>query len=87
MGIIDCNESTTEGIIDIMQFQHKLLPGHDTDNILRTLSVGDLLTVERQQNAQEILSDGPTPSKRLEGLIPTLADFHAYGNFLEVCMF
>ena len=48
------------------------------------MSVGDLLTTERSENAQDDLQDSTTPSKRLEGLIPALADFHTYGNFLEV---
>ena len=46
--------------------------------------MGDLLTVEREQNAQENLQDSPNSSARLEGLIPALADFHTYGNFMEV---
>ena len=78
------NENTTEGIIDIMKQLHKFVPGHNTDTLVRTFTVGDLLTVERQQNAQEDLRDSPTASERLKGLIPALADFHTYGNFLEV---
>lgn len=81
---MDQNEATTEGIIEIMREQHNFVPGHDTKHPLRMLSFGDLLTVERQQNAQDDLRDSLTPSNRLEGLIPALADFHSYGNFLEV---
>ena len=71
-------------MIDIMQEQHKLVPGHNSPHLVRTLSFGDLLTVERQQNAQEDLKDSATPSGRLERLIPALADFHSCGNFMEV---
>ena len=46
--------------------------------------MGDLLTVEREQNVQENLQDSPNSSARLEGLISALADFHTYGNFMEV---
>jgi len=84
IGILDCNEATTEGMIEIMRYQHKLVPGNNTEAIVRTLSVGDLLTVERQQNAQEDLRDSTTSSTRMEGLISALADFHSYGNFMEV---
>ena len=70
-----------------MKRQHKLVPGHGSDVLCRIFSVGDLLTVEREQNAQEDLRDSPTSSGRLQGLIPALADFHTYGNFLEVCDF
>jgi len=84
LGLLNCNEAKTEGIIEISQYQHKLVPGNNTDTVIRMLSVGDLLTVERQQNAQEDMRDSATPSSRLEGLIPALADFHSYGNFMEV---
>ena len=84
LGILDSDETTTDGMIDIMQEQHKLVPGHNSSHLVRTLSFGDLLTVERQQNAQEDLKDSATSSGRLEGLIPALADFHSYGNFMEV---
>ena len=83
-GVIDENENTEEGIIEIMKLQHQLVPGHGSDTLVRLFSVGDLLTVERQQNAQENLQDSPSRTSRLEGLIPALADFHTYGNFMEV---
>ena len=57
LGIIDCNETTNDGMIEIMQCMHKLVPGHNTEHLVRTLSFGDLLTVERQENAQEQLKD------------------------------
>ena len=49
--------------------------------------MGDLLTVEREQNVQENLQDSPNSSSRLEGLIPALADFHTYGKFMEVIVY
>ena len=70
-----------------MRYQLQFVPGHDSDHLVRVLSVGDLLTVERQQNVQDDLIDSASPSARLEGLIPGLADFHSYGNFMEVSCF
>lgn len=70
-------------MLQIMRHQHQYVP-KSNNNLLRTLSVGDLLTVERAQNAQIDVSDHPTSEERLEGLIPAFADFHTYGNFLEV---
>ena len=67
-----------------MRNHHQYVPGHGTESLLRTFDIGDLMTVERSQNAQDDLLDHPTNSTRLEGLIPGLADFHTYGNFLEV---
>ena len=70
-----------------MRFQHQFVLGHDSNHLIRIFSIGDLLTVERQQNAQDDLSDSASPSVRLEGLIPGLADFHSYGNLVEVSCF
>ena len=72
----------TEGIIEIMREEHMLLPGHTIDNQLRTFFIVDLVNVERVQNTQNDKQD--KPKNRLEGLIPGLADFHTFGNFLEV---
>lgn len=83
LGILEENENSTDGIISILKEEHTLVPCHLTTN-LRTFAVGDLLTVERSQNAQKGLQDAITSTKRLDGLIPALADFHTYGNFLEV---
>lgn len=64
--------------------QHRYVPKY-SNALVRTFTVGDLLTVERSQNLQKILVDNPTPKECLEGLIPALDDFHLNGNFLEVC--
>ena len=70
-----------------MKMQHQLVPGHGSDHLVRLFSVGDLLTVEREQNTQENIQDSPSSSSRLEELIPALADFHTYGNFMEVIVY
>ena len=70
-------------MLQIMRHQHQYVAKSGND-LLRTFSVGDLLTVERSQNAQIDVSDHPTPEQWFEGLIPVLADFHIYGNLLEV---
>ena len=70
-----------------MRYQHQFVPGHDSNHLVRIFSIGDLLTVERQQNAQDDLSDSASALARLEGLTPGLADFHSYGNFMEVSCF
>ena len=59
-----------------MKMQHQLVPGHGPDHLVRLFSVGDLLTVEREQNTQENLQDSTSSSSRLEGIIPALVDFH-----------
>ena len=81
------NEVSTDEIISIIQEQHTFVPGHGNDHLVRTFCVGDLLTVEKSQNAQDDLQDSSTPTGRLDGQIPALADFYSYGNFLEVNCF
>ena len=83
LGILNKSEQTTEGIIDIMEEQHKLVPVL-CNGLVRLLTCGDLMTLEREINAQIDKEDSFTAAQRLEGLIPILADFHTYGNFLEV---
>ena len=72
-------------MIDILKEEHKMVPkSQDGKCFVRTFAVGDLLTVERSQNAQLDLKDDDTCEGRLEGLIPAIADFHTFGNFPEV---
>ena len=68
-----------------MDHLHKYVPGHNTDSVTPILSGGDLLTAEREQNAQEQKSDSDTATERLEGLVLNIEDMHTYGNFLGVC--
>ena len=63
---------------------HEFVPGHDTTDLLRILGIGDLLSFERMLNGIEHQKDASTATKRLQGLIPGMADFHTLGNMLEV---
>ena len=67
-----------------MKYQHQFVPSDGDDSVLRMFSVGDLLTVGRMQNAHIDMQDATSITERIEGLIPALADFHTFENFLEV---
>ena len=84
LGINDNDETSNEGMHEILKEAHKVVPGHSHDHQMKTFFVGDLKTVERAQNTQLEHRKADTPSKRFEGLIPALADFHTFGNFLAV---
>lgn len=84
LGINDNDETSNEGMHEILKEAHKLVSGHSQEHQMKTFFVGDLKTVERAQNTQLEHRDANTPSKRFEGLIPALADFHTFGNFLAV---
>lgn len=51
---------------------------------VKVLSSGDYLTFERHKEAQSAMQDTRTPSSRLEGLIPKIADFHAQMEWMQV---
>ena len=78
------SENTTGGIYNIMHHLHKYTPGHGTDKVTPIISAGDLLTCERESSCKAEQSNSTTPSKRLEGLVPVIADFHALANFYQV---
>ena len=45
---------------------------------------GDQLSVVRTRSALKVKSNAETPSKRLEGIIPTVEDWHAKLTLFEV---
>ncbi len=67
-------------MIDIMREMMVYL-GDSTD---KRLSIGDLLTKERQDGAKRHVICGNTPARRLELLVPCVADWHCLLNFLIV---
>ena len=64
-----------------MDHIHKYVPRTGTDKLLPIPSVGDLLTVKRELNAQDDMRNATTRGKRKEGLIPRMADLIALGTF------
>ena len=84
LGVIDHNESTHEGMRSITEYMHKYVPQHENGDLIRILSIGDQMTVERQAATQEEVRDEETPAKKLEGLMPVTGDFHLLGNFYQV---
>ena len=73
-----------------MTEMHKnYVPGHsdeDDPNIKpqRIILRADYLGFERQKAAQSQVQDARTPSKRLEGFVSALSDFHAQAELQKV---
>ena len=65
---------------------YQFVPGSKRDHQLKTIWIGDLKSMERALNVQLEQRDGNTSAKRFEGFIPSLADFHTYGNYLGVIL-
>ncbi|XP_033113492.1 uncharacterized protein LOC117114067 [Anneissia japonica] len=91
LGVLKKNESKEEDMLDICKYLHKYVPNHSDDATssqkpIKILSGGDYLTFERHKGAQSTMQDARTPSKRLEGLIPKMEDFHQQAEWLDaVC--
>ena len=69
------DETRHSDMIDIMSFTQDCL-GKDFPENERVLSMGDLVTCERQIGSQRHLMDGNTPRECLQLLEPQAADWH-----------
>ena len=87
-------------MIDNMKFQHQYVPAVEYEERTRCDEIsdvivkdavmypllfgGDQLSVARQRTALKVMSNAETPALRMEGLIPTIEDWHTKLTFLEV---
>ncbi|XP_062571098.1 uncharacterized protein LOC134233123 [Saccostrea cucullata] len=89
LGVLMKCEQYNEDMTDICEFLHTFVPGHETNDNWqkkpdKVLSGGDYLTFERHKQAQSSKRNGRTPSKRLQGLIPKMEEFHNQAELLKV---
>ena len=75
------NESTTEGMTEILEFLHKYI--EDTCEEQAILG-GDQLTVERATGVQRLRRTAVKKENRLSGVLPTAEDWHTRMTFLIV---
>lgn len=54
-------------MIKIMKMQFQLVLGHDCDHLVRLFALGDLPSVENEQNAQENPQDSSSSLSKLGG--------------------
>ena len=79
MKIQACSE-----MIEIMEEVQKFVPAtENTEFISGCVFGGDQLTCERARNSQHHRKDSATTQERLEGLVPTVEDWHTKMNFYE----
>ena len=87
MGVLKKNEAKRNDMIDIVSYLQKYTPGNSEDTQqkpVKILSGGDYMTFERQKSAQSSKADSRTPSKRMEGLMSKMEDFHAQAEWQQV---
>ena len=90
---LGCYAYDQKKVDDVQQFQTDVheayVPNHsnkDDENHKpsQTMLFADYLGFERQKCGQSQLQDERTPSKRLEGLVAGLSDFHAQAEWHKV---
>ena len=88
LGVLRKNEQYEEEMVDLLEWLHRYVPGHDEENVeavpVKTLNGGDYLTYERHQGAQSSMQDARTPSTQLSGLLGKFEDFHTQCEWLKV---
>ena len=86
--LLDANENTSEGIINIMKHIHdKYVPSTKTDkpHIVEKIDfAGDVLTNERAVGAQNAMLNGDTDYERLSGVNHRPGGLHAVMNLVLV---
>ena len=78
LGVIAKDENISSEYIEIMRWTHQYVP---KNKIL--VEFGDELTVERISNCQEDMRNEREREGQLIDIVPTIADFHTFENFLE----
>lgn len=61
--------------------------GEQVSKLSSLLFFGDQLTVERARHCQAARVNSDTDSEALLGLLPSISDWHAEANFLEVLFY
>lgn len=100
LGILLHNENKLDEMCKIMDEHHKYVPTNpkevtdslpDGDTITHsdfdkweTLFGGDQLTAARSRGAASIRANHPNAHQHLQGLIPTVEDWHAKMTFMKV---
>ena len=79
--------------VPVVEYERRIQVDEDTTVLQSQSKVhgilfgGDQLTAARIRGAQEAKCNSVTATKRFEGLIPVIEDWHAKVVLLEVCCF
>ena len=93
LGLYNYDQKNVDSVEEFLIEMHaKFVPQHDSGDDpnarpTRTMMRGDYLGFERQKCAQNLVQDARTPSKRLEGIISALSDFHAQAAWHKVAWY
>ena len=88
LGCYNIHQKRTDEVQKLFQVLHeKYVPGHSSEiqcQLLKVVAFADYIGFERQKAAQEEVQNAGSPSKRLEGFISAISDFHAQAEWHKV---
>ena len=84
MGVLSKEETKTSDMVDILSSYHDYVPCRDGKPIT-TILYGDGLSCVHVRDAQSEAVDVTDSQKRLDGLYPTVQEWHKHCLLLEVC--
>ena len=84
LGVILMNENTSSEMIEIMEEIQKFVPATQQMVSLPIVVLGsDQLTCEQARNSERHRKGSATTEECLEGLVPTVEDWHTKMNYYE----
>ncbi len=84
MGVLDEDEAKIAEIVGILENYHQYVPGSREDNPVIIPLFGDGLSVERGFDAQNARINAGDPWEQLQGLHPSIQEWHKHGILLQV---
>lgn len=84
MGVLDKDEARIAEMVDIMEDYHQYVPGTRDENPVIIPLFGDGLSVERGFDAQDARINAGDPWQQLQGLHPSIQEWHKRGILLQV---
>lgn len=87
MGILNKDESTTAGMIEILEDYQKYVPENPSGQPIPLLLHCDGLSCERVEGAQRGRINGENESARLDTFQPVIQEWHRRVMFLQVLYF
>ena len=79
------SEQSGEDMVDILEHIHQYVPRSPSGDYYPVFFDGDQVTRERASGAQDAKLQSDEEARKLRGVIPQAADWHALVTFYQVC--
>ena len=84
LGVLDKDETKIADMVDILEEYHKYVPGDEAGEPFMIPLFGDQLSVERSYDAQKARINAEDAWGQLQGLHPSIQEWHKRGILLQV---